>query len=145
MCYVWVPYLIAAVTAAGSVYQNNQNVKKQTAVIQEQVNAQASDESDQVARQARQERARIRAAAAESGVQGASFEDALNQSFFNEDQNLGKIQNLATRSTNAQLSGLSKQNYGVAIGTSLVGAYANNASFGRKSDTGLQLGAKSTK
>lgn len=143
MCYVWVPYVIAAVAAAGSVYVQNQNNKKQAKAIQEQINAQASSEADERAREARRERARIRVAAAESGVQGASFESALAQSTFNENYDITKIQDLAYRNENAQLSRYPQQNalgYGLAIGSSLYGTYANQGgSFNRRSETGVQI------
>lgn len=139
MCYVWVPYVIAALGAGGSMYVQNQNNKKMQQAIEEQVNTQATQEMDQRAREARAERARIRVAAAESGIQGASFESSLAQSLFNEANDTTKIKNLAEKNQLAQKSQYPISNatgYALAIGSSLASTYASR---GSSANTGVQI------
>lgn len=149
MCYVWVPYVIAAISAAGSIYASNANNKTAVKAIKEQVTQQASEETDARARQARQERARIRVAAAESGVQGASFESSLAQSLFDEGTDFSKIQDAADQSVKTQSSYHPQTNalgYGLAVGGAINSTYADRGgTYGVKStssSTGVQIKQK---
>lgn len=78
------PY-VAAATAAYGVYATNQSanaqeraMRKQQKVQDEQLQAQASVDANSRVQQAREERSRLRAASAESGVAGVSIADLLD-------------------------------------------------------------------
>jgi len=99
--------IATSVASAGAgIYAQNQAGKAQADALQTQAQAQA-DEQTAVAelemgtrvKQARAERARMRVAAGESGISGASFEAQLSNSMFQQNQD-NAITALDTRFAN---------------------------------------------
>lgn len=83
----------AADDQAEALQQGAALMNEQTREQYRQVNAQASDEMSARALQARQERARLRVVAGESGIGGNLVDRALNQSLFNEGTDIATLEN----------------------------------------------------
>jgi hypothetical protein len=110
---------VLAVTASGAqAYEQRQQVKAmhrainneadsqnlQTAELQRQINVEANEEMSERAKAARIERARLRVAAGEAGVAGATSRMLIQDSHFNEALGLSNIrENLGNRQKQAHL------------------------------------------
>lgn len=106
---------------------------------QEEIDARASAQAGERVKQARAERARLRVAAGEAGIAGVSFEDALFNTYLQEDLDVGQIgqqQFYDTRANDLQLQGIIAGNQGPSAlesGLTIAGA----AFSGR--EAGLQI------
>lgn len=131
---------LSMTTAAIGVYSADQAAGAQQEALDtqreqqaEELSTKASVEMGERVKQARRERARIRVAAGESGVQGASFESQLMDSFAQENQDLALISKnarFADRASAGQHASLSnaidRPSYlsaGLQIGASGYGGY----------------------
>lgn len=125
---------ISAASAAYGVYQTSENAQRQTnalfkaqAVEDEQRLAQASVDTVERQRQARAERARLRAASAESGAVGISIDEVLDNVDFQSgmdtsliDQNLDNGRRASSANLQSNLNRVEQPDYlGAALNTGL--------------------------
>jgi hypothetical protein len=96
MCYVAIPYIIAAVTAVGTAaYSANQQkiaTERQMRVQQQQTDAGAQAQTDDRMKAAREQRASARAASAESGASGYSSDAILNDIMMQSGRDVSRIE-----------------------------------------------------
>lgn len=128
MCGV-VPLLTAASAGVG-LYRAERNADRQAAAVrqaaeiqQDEINDQLSVEANQRARAARAERARIRAASAETGLTGTTIGSLLRDVDFQAgmdialmEQNAGNRQRAADSQTRSRLNAIPQPDF---IGTAL--------------------------
>lgn len=145
MCSVTL--IAAGLLSAASVVQQNQqakavskaawdnyNVQQETLQTQaDQINAQANDQSAERQRQALIERGRLRVASGESGIGGLSMSRLLQESMFNQGQDLAQIEANRKASIDQNKLGL-KSAYAQAKGRS------NTAGHVSALGAGLQIG-----
>lgn len=117
MCYVQVAM---AVIAAYGAYTTKENARKQEkayrqaqAVQEDQTRDQISVQANERTRQARAERARLRAASAESGVSGLSIDDILNNVDFQSGMDISNMQANQSNRVNASRANLQSSLNGI--------------------------------
>lgn len=116
----------SALLAAGGAVAQRDTAKKQAKAIKmqndisaEEIRKAAGEQAGQLAREARVERARIRVAAAESGVGGLSFEQSLAQTLMNEGLNIGLVETQEEWDQRSREANANSQLAGIQIPTGL--------------------------
>lgn len=104
---------LLAVSSAYTLYSTKENARRQERafrkaqeVEEDQIRDQASVDANERNRQARAERARLRATSAESGVAGLSIDDILNDVDFQAGMDIANMETNLTNRVNASRTGL---------------------------------------
>lgn len=115
-----IPYVVAAVGAVYGAVQTGKNADRQEEALRKQQKVQddeiqdaASVATQQRIAQARQERAKVRAASAESGVAGISIGDLLSDVDFQSGMDTSIIANNMNNSRRASATGLGSNLAGI--------------------------------
>jgi hypothetical protein len=141
MCAPAALLAISAATTAVSYSQqqklasaNRANAAEQRANQKEEIEAQRAARAGERVKQARAERARLRVAAGEAGIEGVSFEDQMFDIALQEDLDLGMLAKDAEfqqRASDARYRGILNQNagpsaleMGLGIGTAAYSGYS---------------------
>lgn len=144
---VVIPYVITAVSAVYGTVQTGKNadrqeqaLRRQQKVQDEEIQASASVATQQRIAEARQERARVRAASAESGVAGISIGDLLSDVDFQAgmdtsiiSQNMNNSRRASSTGLGSNLAGIRQADWGAAgLTIADAGAQGYEAYQGRK-------------
>lgn len=96
MCYVAIPYIVAAVMTVGTAaYDANQKkiaTERSAKAQQKQVDAGAQSQTEDRIKATREQRASARAASAESGASGNSTEAILNDIMMQSGRDVSRIE-----------------------------------------------------